>query len=226
MTRLPAYLWPRPAMPTDAATLSDFDALYERALLSGGALLTYDLAPPLWQFLCHVTDTRDVLLHGSGNANIAVFEPRKSSDVNEFGNRTAVYAASDGIWPLYFAVLDRERFDMLLVNASVRAEFRDGSLSAPHYYFSITEAALRQRPFRTGTVYLLPRAGFEQQRPQEAGELIIHLPQWASASPVRPLARMKVDPGDFPFLDLMRGHDDEQTLASARRNPDGFPWVG
>ncbi|MDB5540334.1 MAG: hypothetical protein JWQ89_2061 [Devosia sp.] len=61
------------------------------------------------------------MLHGSTNPDIEVFEPRKSDDVNAFGDQTAVYAASDGIWPLYFAILDRQRYRMSLINGSFRS---------------------------------------------------------------------------------------------------------
>ena len=93
-------------MPADTATLRDFEALYKRVLTSGGEV-DYGLAAPRWQFLCFLADNKEVLLHGSGNPAISRFEPRKSDDVSEFGDRKAVYAAGDGIWPIYFAILDR-----------------------------------------------------------------------------------------------------------------------
>ncbi|MGN6100347.1 MAG: hypothetical protein ACTHOR_04290 [Devosia sp.] len=225
MHDIPAYFLPRPPLPDDPATLSAFDRLYEAACASGGAEIDYRLAAPRWQFLCHVADTRPVLLHGSGNPDIEVFEPRKSNDVNEFGDRKAVYAASDGLWPIYFAILDRANHPMTLINASLRVELADGGHSDPYYFFSITDRALARRPFRGGTIYLLPREGFAQQPPLRSGERIIHLPHWASPVPVRPLARLTVQPEDFPFLAQLRGHDDESTFARARANPDGFPWV-
>jgi hypothetical protein len=222
---IPSYFQPRPPMPRDPGILAGFDALHERAVASNGALLDYTLAAPIWQFLCHVSDTRGVLLHGSGNPDIEIFEPRRSSDVNPFGDQKAVYAAGDGIWPLYFAILDRTRFPMTLINSSMRLEQADGSLGEPCYFFSITDRALARRPFREGTIYLLARDGFVQQPPQRYEGWNIHLPQWASLSPVKPLARFRVRPEDFPFLQQLRGHDDESTFARARENPDGFPWV-
>jgi hypothetical protein len=30
---------------------------------------------------------------------------------------------------------------------------------------------------------------------------------------------------DFPFLDQMRGHDDETVWRRAKAAPDGFPWL-
>jgi hypothetical protein len=222
---VPAFLLPRPAMPGDAATLAGFERLYAAAIAAEGRELSYDLAAPKWQFLCYLADSRELLLHGSGDAGIERFEPRQSNDVNEFGDRKAVYAASDGLWPMYFAILDRVCYPMSLINSSMRFELGGGRRSEPYYFFSISRQALAQRPWRNGTIYLLPRAGFEAQPPQRYGEQEIHVPQWASREPVRPLARLSVGPEDFPLLGQIRGHDDETTFARARANPDGFPWV-
>lgn len=210
-------------MPVDAATLRDFETLYQRILLTGGEV-DYRAAAPRWQFLCFLADSKHVLLHGSGNPAIDRFEPRKSDDVNAFGDRKAVYAAGDGVWPIYFAILDRERHPMSLINSAMRFE-RDGERSEPYYFFSISDKALAQRPFRRGTVYLLPGASFEQQAPMFRGDHRIWLPQWASLEPVKPMGRLAVGPEDFPFLEQLRGHDDESTFARARANPDGFPWL-
>lgn len=222
---LPAYLLARPPMPKAAATRARFEALADMAMAAGGAHIAYALRPPIWQFLSYLADTRAVLLHGSGRPDISRFEPRQPHDATEFGNQNAVYAASDGLWPMYFAILDRDRFAMSLVNSSVRMEVGDGRLSPPHYFFSISREALAKRPFRTGTIYVLPRAGFVQQAPIVAGGRRVHLAHWASLDPVAPLARFTVRPEDFPFLGQIRGHDDEVTFARARANPDGFPWL-
>lgn len=213
-------------MPTDAAMLRAFDALFEIAVSAGPRdLLDYRLAAPKWQFLCHVADRHGVILHGSQNESIDRFEPRKANDAHPFGDRAAVYGAGDGIWPLYYAILDRATHPMLLLNSAVRIEGDDGSLGAPHYFFSISETALSRRPYRPGTVYLLPADGFEAMPPIVMNGVRGHVPQWACLSPVTPLARLAVTPEDFPFLDQMRGHHDETVLARVRANPDGFPWL-
>jgi hypothetical protein len=105
---------------------------------------------------------------------------------------------------MYFAILDRDRFPMTLSNSAARVELEGRKLSDPYYFFSITQQALAQRPYRRGWVYLLPRDTFEQQPKQKFRGLDIHLPQWASAEPVRPLGKLEVGPEDFPFLAQMR----------------------
>jgi hypothetical protein len=72
---------------------------------------------PRWQFLCYLADHKPIVLHGSGNPGLSEVEPRQTNDLNEFSNRRAIYAASDGIWPIYFAIRDREQHAMSLTNA-------------------------------------------------------------------------------------------------------------
>ncbi|HVY51459.1 MAG TPA: hypothetical protein VHA07_07830 [Devosia sp.] len=221
---LPSYFVRRPPMPEDPHALSDFDDLFKRTRAAGG-LIDYRLAAPRWQFLCHLADHCGVVLHGSGNPSIAEFEPRKSDDVNAFGDRKAVYAAGDGLWAIYYAILDRDRFPMSLINSAMRLELADGKRSDPYYFFSISEAARAQRPYRRGTVYVLPRDTFEQQDSVQLGGHRVWVPQWASLEPVRPIARIEVGPEDFPLLAQLRGHDDATVFPRARSNPDGFPWL-
>jgi hypothetical protein len=224
-TDLPSYFLPRPPMPTDAATLAAFDRLHAGIVAGRGGEIDYRLAAPRWQFLCHLADTKNIVLHGSDRADIAMFEPRKSNDVNEFGDRKAIYAASDGIWPLYFAILDRARYPMSLINSAMRLHLGDGGRSDPYYFFSISREALAQRPYHRGTIYILPRENFEQQASQRYRDWTMESTQWASPVPVAPLARLAVGPEDFPFLAQMRGHDDGPTFARARHDPDAFPWL-
>lgn len=223
--RPPAYWTPRPAQVPDRSTLASFDRLLEQALANGpDEPIDYRLEAPKWQFLCHVADHGGLVLHGSGNPAISRFEPRQPDDSTEFGNRRAVFAAGDGLWPMYYAILDRDRYPMSLLNGCAR--FADGGeqLSEPHYYFSISAQARKQQPWRPGTVYLLPDSTFELQPRLQLGNVSVQLAQWASPAPVSPVAKLTVQPEDFPFLDEIRGHDDEQVWARAAADPDGFPW--
>jgi hypothetical protein len=226
MRNVPDFLVRRPPMPTDAATLAAFDALYDAAVTAGsGTPIDYRLPVPRWQFICHVADTRNVVLHGSGNAAIRVFEPRQPVDNTEFGNRKAVYAASDGLWPMYFAILDRDRFQMSLINGAARPLYEGGILGEPYYFFSISEEVLPKAPWRRGTIYFLPRDSFEQQPPMQFQGTPMAVAQWASPEPVVPLAKIEVGHEDFPLLANIRGHDWHETVQRVRANPDGFPWV-
>jgi hypothetical protein len=222
---LPPYFLTQPAANWDAAdTTASFDRLLEETVARGNAEeIVYTLAAPKWQFLCYACEHSSIVLHGSGDAAIAEFEPRKADDLAEFGNRRAVYAASDGIWAMYFAIVDRDNHVSSLVNACFRVVTETGK-SEPYYFFSVNGDALPHRPWRRGTIYLLPREPFEPQPRQSIRGWEIEVAQWASAVPVRPLAKLSVGPEDFPFLDRIVPHDPAVLRERARADPEGFPW--
>jgi hypothetical protein len=222
--QLPDYWLQRPPGEIDNGTRRAFDELLDAALAAGGGpRLDYQLPAPKWQFLCHVADQRGLALHGSGNGDIALFEPRQADDLSEFGRQRAVYAASDGLWAMFFAIVDRDRFALSVTNACVRLADAAGRLSAPYYYFSVSQMALPRQPWRAGTVYLLPPDTFTAQAPLPFGEAQAHIAQLASPEPVAPLARLAVTPQDFPFLPQIRGHDDARLAEYAAALQAGAP---
>jgi len=114
----------------------------------------------------------------------------------------------------------------MLCNACIRVASSAGQLSGPYYYFSISRPALEQRPWHTGTVYVLPADGFETQPPIAADDGgSIQVAQAASPLPVKPAAKLLVHPADFPFLQQIRGHDDALLTARMAADPGGFPWL-
>lgn len=222
---LPEYWLPRPDMQLGAEVHRKLEAIYQAAVGQGGpAWIDPQLPVPVWQFLCWLTDVKGHLLHGTGDPGIALFEPRQSNDVGEFGNRKAVYAASDGIWPMFFAVSDRSRYPMTISNAAIRVEMPEG-LSRPHYFFSMSDVVLAQKPWREGVVYVLPRAGFEQESPYRWQGMPVLTNHWASPEAVQPLAKLRVRPEDFPFLARVRAHNDEVLGRRVAAKPNGFPWI-
>jgi hypothetical protein len=136
-----------------------------------------------------------------------------------------MFAASDGIWAMFYAVLDRAKFRLRMLNAALQFELPQGRLSEMRYFFSVSRGALQQNPWREGVVYVLPREGFVQQPPYRLGPWTVHDPHWANPNSVRPLARVRVRPQDFPFLHQVRAHDDHELMERVRANPSGFPWL-
>ncbi|MDI5982136.1 hypothetical protein [Amycolatopsis magusensis] len=105
---LPDYWLHRPVVPTTAALREQFDELLDGALAGGpDRPIDYRVDAPKWQFLCHAADRADFVLHGSGDPGITEFVPRRPPDLTDFGSRLAVFAAADGIWPMFYALLDR-----------------------------------------------------------------------------------------------------------------------
>src|SRR5215510_7569665 len=222
--QLPDYWLTRPNVDFDESTRTTFDKLLDTTLSLGGCpTIEFTLPEPKWQFLCHVADHHDIALHGSGSPAIALFEPRQSNDLGEFGNQKAVYAASDGIWSMFFAIVDRDRVGSV-TNACVRLADETGTLHGPFYVFSVSQSALPNQPWRMGTVYLLPRKTFMTQPPMAFGPNQVHIAQLASLEPVQPLAKLIVTPEDFPFLMQIRGHDDERLQEYANALQTGAPW--
>ena len=143
----------------------------------------YDASAPKHAFFRYLVVHRDVLLHGTGDPSIKRFEPRRQTDYdNEWTD--AVFATDDPIWPIFFAVVNRQVARSLVNGCSRR-------WGDSHYYFSIGADPARSDAWRDGWIYILPRETF---RLHPSG------PEWLSPVAVRPLARVRVDPGDFPFL--------------------------
>ncbi|HEV7658197.1 MAG TPA: hypothetical protein VGP36_26150 [Mycobacteriales bacterium] len=218
------YWSTRPGPEPDAATRAEFDALLAGAVAAGpGKMIDYRLAAPKWQFLCHVADAGAVVLHGSTSPDIAVFEPRQSNDIAEFGNRTAVYAAADGLWAMFFAILDRPAHRMSLTNSCFRVLADDRTPSEPYYFFSVNSEAVEHSHFSPGTVYLLPADRFEREAAYGEGGRQVVTAQAASLVPVEPVAKLAVTPADFPMR--IRAHEFAVQQARIEADPGGFPWL-
>lgn len=220
---LPDYWLPQPPMQLDAETSRACDALLAQALAHGiEQPFPYTLSIPKWQFLCYLTAQHDLALHGSSQTQITCFEPRQAIDIEAFSAQKAVYAAADGIWPLYFAMIDRTK-SPTLANGCIYLEQADGTLGPPHYFFSISRQAIDQQPYRDGMLYLLPRAPFMRQPPMQVGPWRVHSAQLASLEAVTPLAKLVITPEDFPFLAEMRTHDDDRLAEYGRAMQQGLP---
>lgn len=224
--RLPDYWLPRPAAPLTPALASAFDRLMDTAQASDGAdALPYHLDVPKWQLLCYLAEQRGFVLHGSPSGAIELFEPRQSSDLRAFGAQTAIYAAADGIWPMFFAILDRTLHPTSIINACLRVEHPRGMIGAPHYFFSVEGNTLARNPWTPGWVYILPGDSFIHEEVIPGGEdTWVHTAQAASLQPVRPAARLLVEPQDFPFLAQVRSHVGECLARYAQVLEQGLPW--
>jgi hypothetical protein len=170
------------APPTHADERA-FERLADAVDEAGGKELVYDAAFPKHAFFRYLLEHRPVLLHGTGTPDIDRFEPRRQTDYdNEWTN--AVFATDDPIWPIFFAVVNRS-VARSLINACSRR------YGPSHYYFSIGADPKSAEAWRDGWIYVLPRETF---RLHPSG------PEWLSPVAVRPLARLRVEPSDFPFL--------------------------
>lgn len=220
----PSFLLPRPCFNKTPEMVAAFDNLCQATPL--GAFIDYALPYPKWQFLSFLCETRNLVLHGSQNLQISQVEPRQANDKRAFSNQLAIYATTDGIWVLYFAILDRKKYpEMTLFNSCFQARISPDQFSEPLYFFSITQSVLIQKPWCTGAVYILPRQSFIQESIQQAQGTEIVFPHWISSRSAQPIAKLLVEPDDFPFLDQIHGHNDEKLVQLSSANPNGFPWL-
>jgi hypothetical protein len=189
----------------DDATEAELEAIADR-FEAGDASAIADAPLPRIEFLRWLADRRDVLFHGSSRDDLGVLEPiRLSTDVTEFGNQQAVYATSDPVWAIYFAILRRH------------APFgtRNGTMGLTDavyprwYFFTVRRPFDRLGRFGPGSLYVLPRRSFVEQAPLYGS---LRSAQWVSRSAVRPLVRIEVTPDDFPFLDVIGSHREREPI--------------
>jgi hypothetical protein len=220
---MPPWMLPRPSWQWPDRTVAEFRALFDEARRAGTAAapLEYRLAAPKAQFLCYLGDQGLALLHGSNRGDIRTLEPRQADDVVAFGAQRGVYASADGIWATFFAVIDRDRYDGMLVNSCVFY----GEPRAAGYFFSLERRQLASSPWRGGWVYLLPTQTFGRETLDTSEAEPAASAQYCSLEPVTPFARLRVSPQDFPFLHQVVPHDHDTVLQRAAKDPAGFPWV-
>ncbi|CAM3864789.1 hypothetical protein [Deinococcus frigens] len=182
---------------------------------------------PRWLFLQWLTG-QGYLLHGSQQGGVTRFEPRTPPDrsPDEFSKRSGVFAASDGLWALMYALRDRTRVQRIL-NMALRLA-GDTGWSSTQYFLSFApreNGVVGPRELLApGFVYVLPRVGFEQMPPYFWPDLAEVLePHWVSPSAVKPLLCIPVRPADFPLP--VRTHDAARVDAQAAADPWGFPWL-
>jgi len=228
---LPDYWLERPPLEVTSATraaVEDVVALRERA----GGETVLDVGPTLegrgdvttWQFLCALAERCEIAFHGTGDPGIESFEPRQPIDFAPFGHQKAVFATTDPVWAMFYAIVDRDRHRITLNNGCILLLDDDGRPGVPHYYFSITDDVLDRQPWRTGYVYFLPADTFVAQPAGAYGGRTARVPQLASPVAVTPFARVRVGPEDFPFLAHIRGHEDSRLGEYAQAVMAAAPW--
>ncbi|MCG8350541.1 MAG: hypothetical protein MI924_22465 [Chloroflexales bacterium] len=79
--------------------------------------MPFNLPYPKHRFLSYLTDEKNYLAHGSPLKNLTVLKAiRKSKDTEETGHEKLLLAASDAIWAMWYAILDKSRMGSLTSN--------------------------------------------------------------------------------------------------------------
>jgi hypothetical protein len=190
----------------------EFTKLLDTTLTkANGDWIDYDLPYPKHEFVQFITAQDQIIFHGSNKMDIDVFQPvRKSMEMNDEtgrGNVQAVYGTHDGLWSMFFAVVDRAHLQGSIRNGVMYFQNQTGEQIAV-YNFSINQEQLAKRPYIEGALYLLPRDRFTrlQLTPESYAN------EWVSEQPVKPIAKLRIQPKDFPFLEKIGGHDDTELI--------------
>jgi len=148
---------------------------------------------PAHELLTHLVVQHRLLLHGTNNAELEVIKPRPAHD---YGTQVgAVVAADDGIWPLFYAVVARDR-----VEGVFTACMHLGRPPHPRrfYIFRVYGANPHEATTWThGAVYAVPRDGFRREWGNE----------WLRSNEVTPSLRVLVQPSDFPLRYVVQANE-------------------
>ena len=196
---------PAPVLTLDSQKIEAFESLFVQIQRLGpAAVIDYNIPYPKHEFLRYLVERKQILLHGSNNSDLKVLLPvRFSTDFRAAMNSEAVFAAADGILPMFFAIVDREIYVGTMSNGAYRLPDATG-LATNHYFFSLNHELLKLRPFRRGWIYLLPKDTFTLADDHQGAVL----EEWISQEPVQVLAKLSISPEDFPLLDAIWGHDE------------------
>jgi hypothetical protein len=185
-----------------------FEALYQECVAKAdGKVVDYQLPFPKYEFIQYVGNRNSIIFHGSNHNGIEVFQPvRKSMELMDEtgrGNIAGVYGTHDGLWAMFFAIIDRSKLKGSIHNGVMYFHNQAGQQLAV-YNFSINQDQIDNIPVTNGTLYFLPRERFKRLMltPESAAN------EWVCEEPVKPIARLPLEPPDFPFLHQIGGHDD------------------
>jgi hypothetical protein len=195
-----------PLYQADREASVEFEAIWEARI--SGRPLAKPKHQPVHSFVQWLMARDEFIFHGSTRTEIVEFRPRRESveigNVGGHGNLEAVYGTHQGLWAMFFAIVDRSQLVGSISNGVSTYTSAAGE-SIDVYRFSIERRSLAGKPFCPGAVYVFSRADFKQVPLYPGGP---PSNEWACFTPVRPLASIPIEPEDFPFLDRIGAHDD------------------
>lgn len=189
-----------PPFALDAAKRAAFESAAAAVFAGDGGTLARNLPYPKHEFTRYLVAHHPVLLHGTPRAGVARLEPADQT-LFDGSRATAVFATDDGIWPIFFATIDRARYAGPYSLRNAALVVGRAARERRYYLFSMNRE-LRNADVRCpGEVLVLPREPF---RPASSGA--VRFPEWVSDAAVTPLGRLEVGPEDFPFHGQISAH--------------------
>lgn len=188
-----------PPLALDAAKRAAFESRAARVLSGEGPILEWDLAYPKHEFTRYLVAHHPVLLHGTPRTGVERLEPAEQT-LFDGTSATAVFASDDGIWPIFFATIDRGQYSgpYSLRNAAMVAG-RGGRGAAPLPVLDEPRTAGCRRLVRGRCPH--PATGDVPADGVGGGAL-----SGVSDVAVTPLGRLEVGPEDFPFHGRISAH--------------------
>lgn len=155
---------------------------------------------PKHRFLQYLASKGDFVFHGSNHVAIDVFEPRPQTLFN--GKVTkAVFATTDPIWSMFYAVFDRKE----LVGS-----FRNGCFeykNKKYHYYSLNQSTMENRPWTSGKLYILPKNKFTV-----ADNRKVSFDEWICHDLVKPINHLEVSAEDFYYIHKVATHQADESL--------------
>jgi len=178
-----------------------FDKIYQEALIRPGNMIEFEGDYTKREFLEYIVKNHDVILHGSNNQGILELEPRQANDTKKIsGNRIGVYGTQDEVLPMFHAIKDDKKFHGVAIAGYRSIRNKKGDVIKKEYNFEIGPEMTIAQPWSDGIVYVLPKNSFEQGT-DNSGKLVN---EWMSKTPVRPIAKLKIEPGEFPYINNIK----------------------
>lgn len=181
-----------------------FNRLYNQCLLRGPhRLITYDLPYPKIEFLNFLCDWRGIVAHGSPIPALKILKPiRNSKDISDFGNLKQVFVSPDAIWALWFAILDKK---LVRRTRNGCVGIGNDENKEKYYHFELEQTLSGKFPFTPGTIYLARAADFPARHQIPILSFFgAEFEEWGSMNPCTPLAKIAVEPEDFPYMDQVQ----------------------
>lgn len=184
---------PKPTNKIEQKT-KEFDVILE--LLKNNEAIEFEQDQKI-NFLNYVVQNKGYLLHGSGVNSIQQIKPHSANcSSKEFGNQDAVFANKDPFITMFYALKNKD-FEGVAESSS----FVDSETGKTEYKFKFkTSNPTSEYCLSKGSIYLLERDSFIQGS-NDVGELI---DEWASPELVSPIAKIDVNPEDFPYLSQVK----------------------
>ncbi|WP_025028922.1 hypothetical protein [Caldalkalibacillus mannanilyticus] len=197
---LSSLFYPAPSINIDEEQEKQFKKLVDTMMNNRGELIDYPSNFPKYHFIKYMSQTGKFVFHGSNNHDIEIFEPREQTLYNNKLTK-AIFASTDPIWPIFYAVLRRD---------NVVASFRNGCLvhrNQRYHYYSLNQSTIRNDPWTEGMLYILPNQTFFK-----SGNGRVQFDEWISHEPVAPIGKIPVSVDDFFYHNKVSVHKDGESL--------------